>query len=40
MSTLAQLKYGYDQASNRTFRRDEVAHTHATKFNTRSTRKP
>lgn len=32
MSVLAQLKYGYDQASNRTFRRDEVAHTHAAKF--------
>jgi YD repeat-containing protein len=25
MSTLAQLKYGYDQASNRLYRRDEVA---------------
>lgn len=32
MSVLAQLKYGYDQSSNRTFRRDEVAHSHAAKF--------
>jgi hypothetical protein len=32
MSTLAQLKYGYDQASNRLYRRDEVARSAGAEF--------
>lgn len=32
MSTLVELKYGYDRASNRTYRRDEVARSNSAKF--------
>lgn len=32
MTTLVQLKHGYDQAGNRLFRRDEVARTNSASF--------